>query len=159
MLSIKLVTVGTLKEAYLRDAFEEYKKRLGAFCKFSFVELKECKIPDKPSEQEIAKALDEEGKAILSQISLRSYVVALCIEGQSFSSEEFANQIEKYSMRTNEVAFVIGSAYGLSDKVKKIAHEQLSLSRMTFSHQLARILFMEVLYRSFSIINGQKYHK
>ncbi len=159
MLTVRLIVTGTLKEAYLKSAFEEYKKRLGAFCKFELIELKEYKLPDKPSDSEISKALAEEAKQIRPYLNPKAFKTALCIEGKTYASPEYARKLSETEMRTGELDYIIGSAYGLDETLKAEADERLSLSPMTFSHQLARILFMEVLYRTFSIRNGGKYHK
>ena len=159
MLTVKLITVGTLKEAYLRDAFDEYAKRLSAFCALKPVQLKESRLPSDPSAAQIRQALDEESAAILSQIGPKAKAVALCVEGQEFSSESLAATLEGWMQTTGELCLIIGSAYGLSDTVKARADLKLSLSRLTFSHQLTRVLLMEVLYRSFSILHGGHYHK
>ena len=159
MIQITLITVGSLKEPYLRDAAAEYKKRLSAFCRFEEVQFKEQKLPDDPSEKEIENALAGEAKEILSALPPKAYKIALCVEGKAFSSPAFAEKLEEVFARTSEVALVIGSSYGLSDEVKKACDLRLSVSDMTFPHQLMRILLLEVLYRSFQILRGGKYHK
>lgn len=159
MLSVKIITVGTLKESYLRDAVAEYSKRLSAFCKLSVVQLKESKLSDSPSEKEIASALDAEAKMIFAEISPRSYKIAMCVEGKQMPSEKLAETLEKISGEASEVCFIIGSSFGLSDKVKKAADMRLSVSELTFPHQLLRVMLLESIYRAFTIIAGTKYHK
>ncbi len=160
MLNITLICLGRLKEKYLRDACAEYEKRLGAFCRFTVKELSPVALPDNPSEAQISAALTAESKLILSQIPSKSGVIALCIEGVSVSSEEFSARLDKLAVNgTGSIAFIIGSSYGLSDEVKKRAEMKLSMSQMTFPHQLARVMLMEQLYRAFQISNGGKYHK
>ena len=159
MLSVKIITVGTLKESYLREAVAEYSKRLSAFCKLSVVELKESKLSDSPSEKEIANALDNEAKAILAQISPRSYKIAMCVEGKQMPSEKLAATLDRISTEASEVAFIIGSSFGLSDKVKACADMRLSVSELTFPHQLLRVMLLESIYRAFTISAGTKYHK
>ena len=159
MINVKLIALGNLKESYLREAFSEYAKRLGGLCRFEAVELKETKLSDSPSESEIRASLEDEAKKILAHTSPRAYVIALCIEGKQYSSEEFAEIIEKATLSHAEICLIIGSSHGLSDTVKKTADLCLSFSKMTFPHQLARIICAEVLYRSFNIIKGTKYHK
>ena len=159
MLSVKIITVGTLKESYLRDAVAEYSKRLSAYCKLSVVQLKEAKLSDNPSEKEIASALDAESKAILAEISPRSYKIAMCVEGKQMPSEKLAETLERISSEASEVCFIVGSSFGLSDKVKSISDMRLSVSMLTFPHQLLRVMLLESIYRAFTINAGTKYHK
>ena len=159
MLSVKIITVGTLKEAYLRDAVAEYSKRLSAFCKLSIVQLKESKLTDSPSDKEIAAALDSEAKSILAEVSPRSYKIAMCVEGKQMPSEKLAQTLERIAGEASEVCFMIGSSFGLSDKVKSAADMKLSVSELTFPHQLLRVMLLESIYRAFSITAGTKYHK
>lgn len=159
MISVKIIPTGTLKEDYLRAAVAEYAKRLSGYCKFSEVVLKEAKLPDSPSEREIATALDAEAKNILAEISPRAFKIAMCVEGKQLSSEAFARKISDVSMQASEIVFIIGSSHGLSDKVKSVADMRLSVSEMTFPHQLMKVMLMESIYRAFNIISGTKYHK
>lgn len=159
MLKVKLITVGTLKEEYLREATAEYEKRLSAFCRFEQIQLKEEKLPELPSQNEIKAALDREAIRITEQISSSAFCVALCVEGKQLSSEELADKLEAISMDRSEVVFVIGSSYGLSDAVKQRADMKLSISRLTFPHQLMRPILLEAIYRAFNIQKGTKYHK
>lgn len=159
VISIKIISVGTLKEDYLRSAAAEYAKRLGGYCKFSEVVLKESKLSDSPSGREIEAALENEAKNILAEISPRAFTIAMCVEGKQMSSEALAKKISDVSMQASEIAFVIGSSHGLSDKVKKAADMRLSVSELTFPHQLLKVMLMESIYRSFNIIAGTRYHK
>ena len=159
MATIKFITVGTLKEKYLSDAVAEYEKRLSGFCKVENINLKEAKLPQEPSQSEIKKALDEEGKIILSHMSERAYKIALCVEGKQFSSEELAEKIERAFSVSNEICFVIGSSHGLCDEVKSAADLKLSVSKLTFPHQLMRVILLESVSRGLNIIQGTKYHK
>ena len=159
MLKIKLITVGSLKEDYLRRAEAEYVKRLGGFCCFENVNLKEAKLPDAPSAGEIALALSKEAKDIESALSPRAYKIALCVEGKQYSSEKFAAVLLSASAEHSEIDFVIGSSHGLDESIKKMCDMRLSVSEMTFPHQLMRVLLLEVIYRSMNIIKGTKYHK
>lgn len=159
MLDIKFITVGTLKEAYLRDAEAEYAKRLGGLCRFSVVSLKEARLPDAPSKSEIDAALEAEAKAILAAVPQRSYKIMLCVEGKQFSSEELAARIEQLQSEYSTICFVIGSSYGLHESVKKAADLRLSVSKLTFPHQLMRVMLSEAVYRCLNIIKGTKYHK
>ena len=159
MINVKLIALGNLKEGYLREAFSEYSKRLGGLCRFEMIELKEHKLPDSPSEAEIAVALEEEGKRILTLLSPRAYKIALCVEGKQFSSEEFAKKIDTAAAERGELIFIIGSSFGLSDKVKAACDLRLSISEMTFPHQLMRVVMTEAIYRALNILKGTKYHK
>jgi 23S rRNA (pseudouridine1915-N3)-methyltransferase len=159
MLNVKFITLGTLKEAYLRDAAAEYEKRLGAFCRFELVQLKEERLSDDPSESEIKNALAKESEKILSLIPARAYVVAMCVEGKQLTSPELAEKLEEISTRTSDVCFIIGSSFGLADAVKQRADLRLSVSKLTFPHQLMRVILLETVYRAFNIQKGTKYHK
>lgn len=159
MLNIKFIVVGNLKEAYLRDAAAEYTKRLGGLCRFEIVQLKEAYLPDDPSRSEIEAALDSEGARILAEMSTRAYKIAMCVEGKQLSSEEFAGKIEKISAVTSDICFVIGSSYGISPKVKSACDLRMSVSMLTFPHQLMRVILLEAVYRALNIIKGTKYHK
>ena len=157
-MQIHLITVGRLKEKWLREAYAEYEKRLQRYCRLTLTELPEARLPESPAESEIAAALTQEGKAILA--ACRGKIIALCIEGKLRSSEEFAEMLEQAAVSGDStVSFVIGSSFGLSDAVKKAADLRFSMSPMTFTHQIARVLLMEQLYRAFQISTGGKYHK
>lgn len=159
MLQVKLICVGSLKEKYLREAAAEYEKRLGAYCKFETVELKEQKLPDDPSEAAIAAALAEEAERILRAALPKSYKIALCVEGKQLSSEALAKQIEAVTASHGAITLIVGSSHGLADRVKNAADMKLSVSALTFPHQLMRVLLLEILYRCENIIKGTKYHK
>ena len=159
MATIKFISVGTLKEDYLREAVKEYEKRLSGFCNVEQVNLKESKLPSDPSDGEIKRALAEEAKAILAAMPQRSYKIAMCVEGKQFSSEDLAEKLENAFSASNEICFVIGSSHGLDDSVKNAADLKLSVSKMTFPHQLMRVLLIEGVYRCMNIIKGTKYHK
>lgn len=160
MIKIKIITVGALSEPHWREACEEYKKRLSGYAEVTEVCLKEEKLKSAPSDAEIAKALDAEGERIIAQIPKKSLVVPLCIEGKQFSSEELAEKIERsLSEGKSGLCFIVGSSFGLSEKVKREGDIKLSMSALTFPHQLARVMLFETVYRSFSIINGSRYHK
>lgn len=159
MIQITVITVGNLKEAYWRDAVAEYEKRLSAFAKVTLVQLKETKVGDDPSEGEIRAVLADEGKRILSVIPPRAYTVALCVEGKQFSSEALAQKLEGVLAESGQLCLIIGSSHGLSPEVKNAAKLRLSVSELTFPHQMMRVLLLEVLYRCFGILKGTKYHK
>ena len=146
MLKINLITIGTIKEQFFKDAIDEYKKRISRFAKLEIVELKE-----KPT-------LDDEASDII--LKLKGYKFAMCVEGTIISSEELASKIKKISVEgTSEISFVIGSSNGLSDKVKTICDEKISFGRVTFPHQLMRVILTEQIYRAMTINNNITYHK
>ena len=161
MIRINLITVGKLKEKYWRDAAAEYSKRLGAFCKLEIVELNESRLSDNPSEKEIAAALENEAKAMKSYTDIKgAYNIAMCIEGKQLSSEELSRDIEQAAVGgSGNLVFIIGGSHGLTDEVKRRANFKLSMSKMTFPHQLARVMLLEQIYRAFMISSGGKYHK
>lgn len=160
MLEITIVCVGRLKEQYLRDACAEYSKRLSAFCRLNIIELPAERLSDNPSKKEIENALSVEGKRILEKIPERAAVISLCIEGKEFSSEELSKKLFSLaSQGFGSVAFVIGGSFGLSPTVKEKSLLRLSVSRMTFPHQLFRVMLLEQVYRAFQIESGSKYHK
>ena len=159
MLNIKFLTTGNLKETYWRDALGEYSKRLGGLCRFSCVEFKEVRLSDNPSQAEIDAALESEGEKILAEFSPRAYKIALCVEGNQLSSEELAAKLEQVSAVSSDIIFVIGSSYGLSSRVKQACDLRLSVSKLTFPHQLMRVLLAEAVYRALNIVKGTKYHK
>lgn len=159
MLNVNIICVGNLKEKFFTDALSEYKKRLGRYCKFEVVELSEEKIADNGTQSQIDKTLKKEGEKILSKIGKSDFVVAMCIEGKQLSSEELSKKIEDISLTNSTVNFVIGGSWGLSDDVKKRADMRLSVSKMTFPHQLFRVMLAEQIYRAFTITANAKYHK
>lgn len=159
MINLKFIVLGNIKEQYLRDAAAEYIKRLGAFAKVELCELKEARLPDNPSQSHIDAALEDEAQRILASVPPRSHVVALAVEGKQMPSEDFAAHIENVTQSASTICFIIGSSHGLSEKVKNTADCKLSLSKMTFPHQLFRVMLLESVYRAFNIIKGTKYHK
>ncbi len=160
MLKVNVVCVGKLKEKYLKDAVTEYSKRLQAFCKFDITEVDEEKTTDSPNASQIENILNAEGKRILSKIDKSAKVVAMCIEGKKKSSKAFAEFFSDSTVNgVSNIVFVIGGSWGLSEEVKKRADLKLSMSEMTFPHQLARVMLCEQIYRAFSINSGTKYHK
>ena len=160
MINVTVLCIGKLKESYLREACAEYSKRLAAFCKINVTELDETRLPDKPSQAQIDAALIDEGKRILLKIPSSAYVITLCIEGGRLSSEQLADKISGIATGgTSSIVFVIGGSFGLSDEVKQRSLLRLSMSEMTFPHQLARVMLLEQAYRAFSINANTKYHK
>ena len=159
-MKITLIAFGTLSERHFADAFAEYARRLSPVCAFSAVELREKRLSSDPSDGEIAAALEAEGREVLSRIPPRACAVVLAVEGKRLSSEGLASFIEtKMNSGVSEFTFVIGSSYGLSPEVKRRADLLLSMSDMTFPHQLARVMLAEQLYRASQIRAGTKYHK
>ena len=160
MLGVTVLCLGKLKESYLREACLEYQKRLTRFCKLNIIELVPESLPSEPSAAQIEAALNTEGKRLLAEIPNGSYVYALCIEGKQRSSERFSKELSDLPLSgKSHVTFVIGSSHGLSDEVKGRADAKLSMSEMTFPHQLARVMLLEQIYRAFQISTGGKYHK
>ncbi|WP_040198388.1 23S rRNA (pseudouridine(1915)-N(3))-methyltransferase RlmH [Candidatus Soleaferrea massiliensis] len=157
---IRILCVGKLKESYLRAASAEYEKRIGGFDRIGVTELDEYRLPENPSESLIEKGLQKEGVQMLSKIRPGDYVVCMCIDGKQLSSEELAHRLDSLQTAgTSSFVFAIGSSHGLSDDVVKRADLKLSMSRMTFPHQLARVILLEQIYRAFQISRGGKYHK
>ncbi len=157
-MNIKLIVIGKLKEDYLRNACAEYIKRLGRYCTFELHELDECRLSDSPSEKEIAAALKKEGEQIKRYAS--GYIVPMCIEGRQLSSPELAEKIASAGVSGNStVTFIIGSSFGIDPEIKAMGSLKLSMSKMTFPHQLARVMLLEQIYRAFQINTGGKYHK
>ena len=159
MLHIRLIALGNLKEAYWRGAVAEYEKRLGAYARIEIVELKECRLPEGPCATEIEAALEREADAILAAIPPRSFAVALCVEGKQLTSQELAAQLDAVMQQSGSLCLIIGSSHGLSPRVKATADLRLSVSKLTFPHQMMRVLLLETVYRSLSILHGAKYHK
>ena len=159
MMKITVICLGKLKEKYLSAACDEYRKRLSRYCSLDFVELDPVKLSDKPSKSEIDLALDKEADLILKKIPQNSEVYALCIEGKQLSSEALAEKVSALKNMGKSLTFVIGSSYGLSQKIKSLSQLKLSFSQMTFPHQLFRVMLLEQIYRAFKIDEGSEYHK
>lgn len=159
MLSINIICVGKLKESYLRDAIEEYSKRMKPLCKLSVIELNEERLGDNPSPAEIAHTVAAESERIMQKLGKGDYVIAMCVEGKNISSEELSERLEAISMTHSTVDLIIGGSWGLSDTLKARADFKLSMGKMTFPHQLCRVMLLEQLYRAFQISKGTKYHK
>lgn len=161
MIRINIICIGKIKEKYFTDAINEYVKRLTTFCKFSIIELAEEKIRNNnPNQSQIDEVIESEGKKILQKIGQSDYVAAMCIEGKMLSSEELSKTLDNLSVSgKSTVDFIIGGSYGLSNAVKSRADLKLSMSRMTFPHQMARMILSEQIYRAFEISTNGKYHK
>lgn len=160
MLNIKLICVGRLREKFYIDAFNEYARRLSAYCKFECVELTETKLGDKPSDKEIENALVRESADIEKAIPKDAYVVAMCVGAKQLKSEELAQKINSLALSgRGKICFIIGGSFGMAESVKRRADMRLGMSEMTFPHHLARVMLTEQIYRSFKIIEGSRYHK
>ena len=159
-MKITLVTVGKIKEKFYTDAIAEYAKRLSRYCKLEIIQVADEKTPDKASEAEELQIKDKEGKRILEQIKDGAFVIALAINGNMLDSEELAAKIEKWGVSgISQIVFVIGGSLGLSNQVLGRADYKLSFSKMTFPHQLMRVILLEQIYRSYRIISHEPYHK
>ena len=144
----------------MKDFAVEYEKRLSGYCKLTVTELEPVKLSDNPSEQEIINALNKETQLIKAKISKNSYVFSMCIEGKQMSSEELSKKLEDIALSgKNNITFIIGSSFGLSNEIKQMSDYKFSMSKMTFPHKLARIMLTEQVYRALSITNNAKYHK
>ncbi len=159
MANITIISVGTLKEDYLREAVAEYKKRLSQYARVEEINIKEEKIADEDDASQVRRALDAEGERILAAIPKGSGKIALCVEGKQYDSPALAALIGKMADESGKIALIIGSSHGLADTVKRAADVRLSVSALTFPHQLMRVVLFEALYRSFTILAGKKYHK
>lgn len=159
-MKIKMITVGKLKEKYLKDGIAEYQKRLGRFCKLEMIELPDEKTPDKASEAENQVIMDKEASRILGKIAEREFVIALAIEGQQFPSEKFSQILEETTVKGySDITFIIGGSLGLSLEVKKRANLLMSFGKLTLPHQLMKLVLIEQIYRAFMIRQGSPYHK
>lgn len=159
-MNISIITVGKLKEKYLRLGIDEYLKRLSAYAKVEVIEVADEKAPEELSELEMLQVKQKEGERILTKINQDTYVIILAIQGKLASSEELAVSLDKLATYgKSKIAFVIGGSLGLSEEVLKRSNEQLSFSRMTFPHQLMRLILVEQIYRAYRINRGEPYHK
>ena len=160
MLKINIICVGKIKESFFRDAIEEYSKRLNKYCTLNIIELPDEKNPNNASEKEVIAIKEKEGQNILNNIKNSSYVICMDLKGKQFSSEEFSEKLNNISLNFNStINFIIGGSLGLAKNVLDIADELISFSRMTFPHQLFRIILLEQIYRAFKISNNEAYHK
>lgn len=159
-MNITLITVGKIKEKYLKLAIDEYSKRLTRYCKLNIVELADEKTPDNASEKEEMAIKEKEGEQILKHIKDNMYVIALDLKGKQITSEELATMIDDLGVRGNSnIAFVIGGSLGIAESVLKRANYKLCFSKMTFPHQLFRVMLLEQIYRAYRINSGEPYHK
>lgn len=150
---IKLITVGTIKENYLKEAIEEYQKRLKKYTNLEIIEVKDEGLVEE------SKAIILEAEKIKKHLNSKDYIITMEIEGKQLSSTEFAEKINQIQIENSNIVFIIGGSYGLSDELKQMSRLHLSFSKMTFPHQLFRVLLLEQIYRSFKIMNNESYHK
>lgn len=150
---IKIIAVGSLKEKYQKEAIEEYSKRIKKYTNLEIVELKDEGLVHEQ------KAIELEAEKIKKHVSERDYIITLEIEGKQYTSPEFAQKIEQIQIENSNIVFIIGGSYGISNEIKSKAKMHLSFSKMTFPHQLFRIILLEQIYRAYKIINNEKYHK
>lgn len=150
---IKIISVGSIKEKYLKDAIEEYTKRLKKYTNIEIIEVKDEGLVEE------SKAIFLEGEKIKKHISPKDYIITLEIEGKELTSLEFSNKIDQILIENSNIAFIIGGSYGLSEEIKQKAKFHLSFSKMTFPHQMFRIMLLEQIYRAYKIINNERYHK
>ena len=159
-MNITIASVGKIKEKYLEDGIKEYAKRLSKYCKLNFIEVPDEKAPEKLSEQEENIIKNKEGQKLLSKIKENTYLIALAIDGEQLTSEKFSEKIDKLEVDgVSHVTFIIGGSLGLSDEIIKKSNYKLSFSKMTFPHQLMKMILLEQIYRGFRISNGEPYHK
>ncbi|MDO5077998.1 MAG: 23S rRNA (pseudouridine(1915)-N(3))-methyltransferase RlmH [Streptococcus minor] len=159
-MKIKVISVGKLKEKYLKEGIAEYHKRLSRFTKFESVELADEKTPDNASVSENEKILEREAERILSKVSDREFVIALAIEGEQFPSETFSKMLSEAMIKGfSDITFIIGGSLGLAPSVKKRANLLMSFGQLTLPHQLMRLVLVEQIYRAFMIQTGSPYHK
>lgn len=159
-MNIQIICIGKLKEKYWSEAISEYSKRLSRFCSLEIIELKEARLPDKASHAEEEAVKMEEGRSILKAIKEGTYVITLEILGKQLTSPELAAKMENLSLEgKSNITFVIGGSLGLSEEVSKRANFKLSFSKMTFPHQMMRVILLEQIYRSFKINRNETYHK
>jgi 23S rRNA (pseudouridine1915-N3)-methyltransferase len=158
--NISIVTVGKLKEKYLKQGIDEYLKRMSAYAKVEVIEVADEKAPEELSESEMIQVKQKEGERMLAKFSQDTYVIALAINGKMQSSEELADTLDKLATYgKSKIAFAIGGSLGLSEDVLKRSNEQLSFSKMTFPHQLMRLILVEQIYRAYRINRNEPYHK
>ena len=159
-MEISIITVGMIKEKYLCDGIAEYAKRLSRYCRLTFCQVADEKTPDRASEALNTQIKDTEGERLMKHIREQDYVIALAIDGKMVDSVELSQKIEKLGVSgVSSITFVIGGSLGLSDKVLRRADYKLSFSKMTFTHQLMRVILLEQIYRSYRIISHEPYHK
>lgn len=159
MLTIQIVCIGKLKETYLKSAILEYSKRLSKYCKFDILELPDERIPEKVSFKLSEEIKAKECNNMIAHIKKDSYLIALDLKGKQFTSEDFSSEIEKISMTTSHITFIIGGSLGLTNELLTRCHQKICFSKMTFPHQLIRVFLLEQIFRAFKIAKGETYHR
>lgn len=159
MLRINIICIGKIKEQYLKDAINEYSKRLSKYCNLNIIELPDKKIPDKYNYSIQCQIKDSESSDILSHLPKDAYNICLDLKGKQYTSEEFANKISNIQLTKSTINFIIGGSLGFNEKILNHCNESICFSKMTFPHQLIRVFLLEQIFRSFKIINGEEYHK
>lgn len=159
MLTIQIISIGKLKEHYLKSAIDEYSKRLSKYCKLEILELPDEKIPEKLNSNLSNDIKTKECNNIARHIKKDSYIIALDLKGKQFTSEEFSSEIEKISMTSSNITFIIGGSLGLTQELLNICHQKICFSKMTFPHQLIRVFLLEQIFRAFKISNNETYHR
>lgn len=159
MLSVQVICIGKLKETYLKSAIDEYSKRLSRYCKLEILELPDEKIPEKVNIKLVDDIKSKECDNILNHIKKDSYIIALDLKGKQFTSEEFSSEIEKLSMTSSHITFIIGGSLGLTNELLNQCHQKICFSKMTFPHQLIRVFLLEQIFRAFKIANRETYHR
>jgi rRNA large subunit m3Psi methyltransferase rlmH len=158
MLHINLICIGKLKETYLKEAIQEYSKRLSKYYSFQIIELPDEKLPDTLNSSIISQIQDIESEKIISHIPKNSYVISLDLTGKQYTSEEFSEKIENIKISNSNLTFIIGGSLGLNTKLKHLSNEKICFSKMTFPHQLIRVFLIEQIFRAAKISNNEKYH-
>lgn len=160
MLTINILCVGKIKEKYLKEAIEEYSKRLSKYCNLNICEVADSKVPDKVSASIEKQIKSEEAIRMLSQLKKESYIICLDLNGKEYTSPEFSEKIEKLAVEgKSSITFVIGGTLGIGDEIMEKANEKICFSKLTFPHQLIRVFLLEQLFRAFKISNGETYHR
>ena len=159
-MNIRIIAVGKIKEKYIQEGIKEYSKRLSKYCSLEIIEVDDEKAPEKLSDKEVEIIKEKEGERILSKIPQNSFVISLEIEGKEISSEELSNKINNLMIEgISNITFIIGGSLGLSDTVSSKSNLKLSFSKMTFPHQLIRMILLEQIYRAYKIMRNEPYHK
>lgn len=158
MVKINILCVGKIKENYLKDAINEYSKRLSKYCSLNIIELPDRAIPEKSNESIENQIKDLESEDLIAHIPKNSYIICLDLSGKAYSSEEFAQKISDLQITNSNITFIIGGSLGMNEKLKSLCNEKICFSKMTFPHQLIRVFLLEQIFRGFKIINNEKYH-
>lgn len=159
MLNINIICIGKIKEKYLKDAIDEYSKRLSKYCKLFVTELPDEKIPDKLYSNLEQGIKEKECNNIMNHIKKDPFVIALDLNGKEFTSEDFSKKLEDISMQNSNITFIIGGSLGLTEDLLKLCNLKICFSKMTFPHQLIRVFLLEQIFRSFKIQNNETYHR